>query len=242
MSALKRVLLAQELMDQPGQDPAELKAALEHIAQVNTLLGGVRGLIRAVERHRREAALEILDVGTGSGEIPRLLVRWARERGIPIRVRATDYHPEVLEIARRNCADYPEITVEPADALELPYPNRSFTHALMTLTLHHFGDAGQATALRELARVTREAAIVSELERCWANYLGARVLAATWWRRNRLTRHDGPLSVLRAFTPAELRAAAHAARVETVELRRAFFYRLTLVLAPAEKAAELKVS
>jgi hypothetical protein len=61
-------------------------------------------------------------------------------------------------------------------------------------------------------------------------------LAATWWRRNRLTRHDGPLSVLRAFTPAELRAAAEAAGLETLELRRAFFYRLTLVLAPAGKS------
>lgn len=233
MTRLKRVAHAEELLDQPAQDPAELEAALNHVAQVNALLGGVRGLIRALDRHRRENSLEVLDVGTGSAAMPRALVRWARRKRIPIRVRATDVNPEMLEIARRNCADYPEITLEPADALDLQYPDRSFTHALMTLTLHHFEEAQQTTVLRQLARVSREAAIVSELERSWPNYLGACVLAATWWRRNRLTRHDGPLSVLRAFTPAELLAAARAAGVETVELRRAFFYRLTLVLAPA---------
>ena len=232
MTALKRVPHAKELLDQPIQDRAELEAALDHVAQVNALLGGVRGLIRALERHHNQAELDVLDVGTGSGAIPRALVHWARQRRIPIRVRATDINPDVLEIARRNCADCPEISIGPADALKLPYPDRSFTHALMTLTLHHFEGPDQTTVLRELARVSRNAAIVSELERCWPNYVGARVLAATWWRRNRLTRHDGPLSVLRAFTSVELRAAAEAAGLETLELRRAFFYRLTLVLAP----------
>jgi 2-polyprenyl-3-methyl-5-hydroxy-6-metoxy-1,4-benzoquinol methylase len=236
MSALRRVTGTEELMDQPVRDPVELEGALSHVAQVNAILGGVSGLIRAVQRHRQSDALDLLDVGTGSGVMPRALVRWARQHHLPIRVRATDMNPETLEVARRNCSDYPEITVEPANALDLPYPDRSFTHALMTLTLHHFEGTDQTTVLRQLARVSREAAIVSDLERCWPNYLGARVLAATWWRRNRLTRHDGPLSVLRAFTPAELRAAAEAAGLETLELRRAFFYRLTLVLAPAGKS------
>lgn len=237
MTSLERVSHADELLDQPRHDPAELEAALDHVAQVNRLLGGERALFQALERHRGADALNVLDVGTGSGALPRALVRWARRRNLPIRVWATDIHPQVLEIARNQCASYGEITVEAADALDLPYPDRTFTHALMTLTLHHFEGKNQSDALRELARVSRQAVIISELERCWPNYLGARFLAATWWRDNRLTRHDGPLSVLRAFTPAELRAAATDAHLEPAELRRAFFYRLTLVLLPARRAA-----
>jgi SAM-dependent methyltransferase len=237
MTPLERVSHADELLDQPHHDPAELEISLGHVAQVNRLLGGERALFQTLERYRAADPLNVLDVGTGSGAIPRALVRWARRRSLPIRVRATDIHPQVLEIARKQCASYAEITVEPADALDLPYPDRTFTHTLMTLTFHHFEGQDQRGVLRELARVSRQAAIISELERCWPNYLGARFLAATWWRANRLTRHDGPLSVLRAFTPAELQAAAKAAHLEPAELRRAFFYRLTLVLLPARRAA-----
>ena len=45
-----------------------------------------------------------------------------------------------------------------------------------------------------MARVAR-VVLVSDLERCWPNYLGSRLLAETWWRNNRITRNDGPLSV-----------------------------------------------
>ncbi len=237
MSPLRRARLAEELLDQPVHDLAELEAALNHVAQVNRLLGGERALFRALEHHLGEKTLDVLDAGTGSGAIPRALVRWARRRSIPIRIRATDIHPQVLEIARRQCAAYPEITIESADGLHLPYDDGRFTHTLMTLTLHHFEGEDQNRALRELTRVSRQAALISELERCWPNYVGAQLLAATWWRRNRLTRHDGPLSVLRAFTRTELLEAARSAGLEPVELGRAFFYRLTLVLRPARRAA-----
>ncbi len=53
--------------------------------------------------------------------------------------------------------------------------------------------------LRELRRVARLTPLVCDLRR------SAVALAATWlWSRtsrNRLTRHDAPLSVRRAYTP-----------------------------------------
>ena len=58
-------------------------------------------------------------------------------------------------------------------------------------------------ALQEMVRVSRHLVVVSDLRRGLIPYLGARALAATFWR-NRLTRHDGPVSVQRAFTSSEL--------------------------------------
>jgi hypothetical protein len=99
---------------------------------------------------------------------------------------------------------------------------------LLSLTLHHFEHADQIRALREAARVARRSVIVNELERCRPNYWGARLLAATRWRRNRLTRHDGPLSVLRAFTPAELAGLAAEAGLGECTVDRRYFFRLVL--------------
>jgi len=224
---LARIAQAEELLDQPGHEPGELARSLEHVAQVNRFLGGNRSVLRAVRRAIPDGGT-VLDVGTGSADLPRALVRWSRRAGVPMRVAATDVHPQTLAIARAACASYKEITVEPADALALPYANGQFDVALLCLTLHHFSDAEQRTVLGELARVARKAIIVSELERGWMNYLGARLLAATWWRRNAITRHDGPLSVLRAFTATELARIASNAGFHAFTVRRHFFFRLIL--------------
>jgi hypothetical protein len=93
---------------------------------------------------------------------------------------------------------------------------------------HHIEHTDQIRALREAARVARCSVIVNELERCRPNYWGARLLAATRWRGNRLTRHDGPISVLRAFTPAELASLAAEAGLGRCAVKRRYFYRLVL--------------
>ena len=108
--------------------------------------------------------------------------------------------------------------------------------ALLSLTLHHFDGTDQVQVLREAARVAGRAVIVNELERCRTNLYGARLLAATRWRGNRLTRHDGPLSVLRAFTRTELAALAAAAGLRVARLERRFFYRLVLVIDARKQA------
>jgi len=227
---LPRRTHAAEYLDEPGHDPRELEESLGHVAAVNRWLGGTRAVLRHVlPLLSPDRATHILDVGTGAADIPRAIVHAARRRHLAVRIVAADVHPQILDIARRTSAAYPEITVERADALALPYPDDAFDIALLTLTLHHFEGEDQETALRELARVARRAIVVNELLRSRANYLGARLLAATVWRRNRLTRHDGPLSVLRAFTAPELLALARNAGLRDARVHRHFFQRLVLV-------------
>jgi 2-polyprenyl-3-methyl-5-hydroxy-6-metoxy-1,4-benzoquinol methylase len=233
---LPRVERADELLDAPVQDRAELEQSLRHVAQVNRWLGGNRSVLAALDGVLRDGDA-VLDVGTGSAALPRAIVLWSRRHNRHIQVHATDLHPQMLQVAREASRDFPEIVVEAADALDLKYADGRFAAALMTLTLHHFETNEQLRVLRELARVAQRAVIVSELERCWPNYLGARFLAATWWRRNRLTRHDGPLSVLRAFTPDELHGVAIKAGLNDVRTNRRYFYRLLLVGKPARSAA-----
>ncbi|HSL71854.1 MAG TPA: methyltransferase domain-containing protein, partial [Longimicrobiales bacterium] len=232
MSALPRVEQAVELLDQPAQDQATLLRSLEHVAQINRWLGGTRSLLRELAALLDARDCSVLDIGTGNGALPIALVQWARARKLPSQVRATDVHPQMLAFARAACAARPEIVVETADALRLPYPDGAFTVAILSLTLHHFDGEAQVRVLREAARVSRRAVIVSELERGWPNYLGARLLAATWWRSNPITRHDGPLSVLRAFTRTELLDLARAAGLRDIRGSRHFFYRLVLVGRP----------
>ena len=223
-----------ELMDEPGRPPAELEHALSDLRGVNRWLGGRRVVLqhlsRLVDRHPR-AVYRVLDIGTGSGDIPLSIARWARARGVRIEIVATDNHPTTLELARRHTAEAREITIEHADALALPYADGSFDLALCSTALHHFdAEADVVRVLREMDRVARIGLVVNDLARSRTALAGARLLAATVWRRHVLTRHDGPLSVRRAFTPAELRRFASIAGLAGARVHAHVPFRVALVV------------
>lgn len=230
MRPLPRATTAPELLDEPKHDTTELTESLEHVAAVNRWLGGVSAVLRhlapLVEPGTRP---RILDLGTASADLPRHVARWARRRQQELQIVATDLHPQMREIATRLSRAFPEITVGAADARELPYADKSFDIVLLSLTLHHFDEPEQLRILREAARVAATAVVVNELRRTRLNYAGAKLLSWTFWRGNRLTRHDGPLSVLRAFTPAELAMLARKAGLKA-RVYTHYFQRVVLLI------------
>lgn len=220
-------------MDRPDVDPAALTAALDHVAAVNRWLGGTRALLRhlgdALDDHQGTRSIRVLDVGTGSGDLPAALSGWARDRRVPVEITGLDLHDRTLRVAARRTADDPAIRVVRGDGLALPFATGTFDLALLSMTLHHMDGPALVAVLRELGRAARGGRVlVAELERCLPNYLGARLLAATLWRTNPVTRHDGPLSVLRAFTAGEMMELATAAGLDAPRVHRHPFFRLVL--------------
>lgn len=228
-------------MDRPDVDPHALTAALDHVAAVNRWLGGRRALLEhlpeALGRARDDLAahsdprpLRVLDVGTGSGDLPVAVSRWAHDQGLRLEITGIDLHDRTLGVAAERTAPYPAIRVARANGLELPFETGAFHVALLSMTLHHMEGSDLVDVLRELGRAARGGCVlVAELERCLPNYLGARLLASTIWRGNPVTRHDGPLSVLRAFTADELLDLATSAGLGEPRVHRHPFYRLVLL-------------
>ena len=222
-----------ERMDEPGQDPAELGRSLADLRAVNRWLGGYRVVLhhlgRLAARHPRPA-YRVLDVATGSADIPLQVAAWARARGVRMEIVATDLHATTLEFARRHAAGEADVRVEAADALDLPYPDGAFDFALCSTALHHFDARGQLLrVLGEMDRVARIGGIVNDLRRSRPALIGANLLAATFWRTHPVTRHDGPLSVRRAFTPAELDELARAAALPGAWVHAHVPFRVALV-------------
>lgn len=216
-----------ELLDRNSHDPVELDGSLTQIAQVNRWLGGVRSLRPYLRPFGGSSpTARVLDVGTGNGDTLRAVQSWGGEGSVPLKGVGVDIHPQIAAIAR---ARQPEsLGVVLGDALRLPFADDSFEVSLTVLTLHHFTDDDALRLLREMARVTRTLVLVSDLERCRLNYWGARALSATAWRTNRLTRNDGPLSVLRSFTVDELRSLGEEAGLASATVRRHHPFRLVL--------------
>ncbi len=192
--------------------------------------------------------MALLDVGTGNGATMRELGAWAGAHGARWHTTGVELSAAAATIAgaagreggrakaRPTRGDGgPDATDEGpmaeivrADALRLPFGDDAFDAVTCTLTLHHFDDRAAAAVLREMARVSRGLVVVSDLERASANYLGARLLALTLWRTDRITRNDGPLSVLRSFTIPELERLGREAGLSDVRVRRHAPWRLVL--------------
>ncbi len=202
------------------------------MAAVNRWLGGAR----VVMRHLRTLLPDgrparVLDIGTGCADIPMRIVRWAGSSG-RITVFALDRQLQVARVASSSCAAQRNLMLGVADGQRLPFRDGVMDVVLASMTLHHLADERAAAFVTEMARVARYGVVVNDLERHVINYWGARVLSHTWWRRNPYTRHDGPLSVLRSFTPRELLGIGREAGLQEVRIHRHFPYRLALVGKP----------
>ena len=219
---MRRLAGAAELLDGPLDDPDTLRGNLRDLAWINRRLGGTAASRRAIDRllDRRSGPHSLLDVGTGAADIPLALLSWSPHPERPLRVTAIDARTEVLEAARAvddrlapGAID--GLAIEVADGRTLPWDDRSFDVVHSSLLLHHLEPPDAIAFLVEAARVARHGVIVNDLVRARHHWLGARVLLGVT-TRNRYTRHDGPLSVRRAYTRVEMRALLAAAGLRPI--------------------------
>lgn len=219
---------APELMDRPEHSLAMLAGSLDDLRRINRWLGGVRLTLGGLNRLTRGLApgthLSILDVGTGGGDVPRAIRRWGRRRGFGVRLTLADFNPKMLMLAGRRLPGAARVA---ADARRLPFADGAFDVATCSLLVHHFEAADAVTVLQDLARVARRGLVVNDITRGWFGLVGAWAVTRTV-ARHPLTRYDGPLSVRRAYTRAELTALARLAGLREVEFASAFGYRVAL--------------
>lgn len=219
-----------ELMDLPGQDPDELAGCLDDLARANRLTGGVLlttwALGRLTSGLPAGSELSILDLATGGADFPRAMAAWARRRGLKPHVLATDASSEILDFASSR-GDGTGVEYAVADARALPHEDGSFDVATCSLFLHHLEPDEAVRVLTEMRRVSRQGVIVNDLVRSWVGYWGTHVFTRAS-SKNRLFRHDGPLSVRRAYTRDEMAILAARAGLGPVRFHGIPGYRVAM--------------
>lgn len=226
----KRIYV-EELLDAGEGTDEDVARNLSDLRRINRLLGGTRVVIEALSSYLSDGdakQVSLLDVGTGSADIPTAVAAWCDSQGIKPLIAALDISERNLRIARTRLGIAGEIKLIRADSLRLPFRDRSFDFVTASLFLHHFQDEDVVRLLASFSRVARRAVIINDLVRNLIPYYFARltgpVLATSF-----LTRNDGPVSVLRGFTAGEMKDLAGRAGLRQVEVKRVFPYRLSLV-------------
>jgi len=246
---------AKEMMDLPGQPQELLEEDLRNLRIINRFLGNYRNVVRGVNRLVESQNIDrfsLLDVGTGSGDIPARITDWAQQRGIKTSIVALEPEPVTAQVAAtltnppfipllqrgkacpeqsRREGDFRRcgISVVRGDGMAPPFHAASFDFVLASQLLHHFSEEQIVRLLRIWSPLARRAIIVSDLVRHPLAYYGIRLLTKLL-TRNAMTRTDAPLSVGRAFTLAEWRALLREADVGPFQVVSAFPFRVMALI------------
>ncbi len=217
----------------------DVRESLSDIGRINRWLGGQAALRRFLFPRMRQAGtkrrLRILDVGTGSAAVPLEIARWARRHEVPVKIIALDNNRRHLNIARESVSEYAEIQLLAADVTALPFPPASFDFVLSMLFLHHFSPAELLEILSALKAVCRGTLVLNDLVRDRVPYLFFR-MSAPVFARSHLTRHDGEVSIFRAYTPSEMRAILADAGLGSARVyTQGLYYRMTVIDGTGER-------
>ena len=222
--------LQPERIDTGDYTPEEYDRFLQEIRLVNRFAGDNRALKKTLLREIAQENLRefsVLDVGAGSGELLRAIARFARRTKRKTALYGLELNARSALSILEESEDFEEIEAVRGDALRLPFADAAFDYAICSLFTHHFADDSIVRILHEMSRVARRRIFIIDLHRHPMAYALYKVFCAGF-RISPLVREDGSLSILRSFTPGELKTLGENARLENLAVERCFPFRLVL--------------
>lgn len=196
-----------EWMDEPCANEV-LTGCLRNLERMNRLTMSYRPTLaflgRVADRHPWEE-MHVVDVGSGYGDMLRVIARWAERRGLRMRLTGIDLNPQTEAIAREatRAAGMRDDAIEwrTGDAMseaEVQGPDV----VLSSLVMHHLGHGEIVRFLRWMEGGARMGWFINDLER---QAMPARMFSAlaVLLRWHPFLHHDGPVSFRRAFRTAD---------------------------------------
>jgi hypothetical protein len=203
LSLFSARLIQPELLDHVPPEVA--RPNLADLIRINRHFGGHSVLRSMLQRTVQPGeAFTLLDVGAASGDSARLIQSWYPAA----RVISLDYNFTNLEAAPR-----PKVI---ANAFALPFPPASFDFVASSLFLHHFTNEQVIELLGAFYKTARRACLMIDLERHIIPYVFLPITKPIFgW--NKITIHDGKISVRAAFHLEELQRLSQSAGLAHTE-------------------------
>ncbi len=192
-----------ELMDEPSTYQ-ELRECLRDLGRVNRTTLAYRPTLdwlRQLNQVGSESRpLHIVDVGSGGGDMLRIVERWAARRGMSTRLTGIDRNPLATRAAQEFTDSTSSIRWITGDICALNHVSEPIDVVISSLFTHHLDDSEIVQFVAWMEMVARRGWFVNDLLRSRFSHFGFRMLArAAQWHH--FVQHDGPVSIRRAFQP-----------------------------------------
>ncbi|MEX3510887.1 methyltransferase [Kocuria sp. WRN011] len=228
----RRSINEAELMDDPSCDPVALNNTYALFGVINPLVASWRPVYRRWIRPALQAAAgegrtpTLLDVGSGGGDVARVLSRWATRDGIELSVTAIDPDPRAYSwaLAHDNGVGVDYRALSSAD---LVAEGERFDVVVSNHVLHHLSPGELTELLTDTSALTGSVAVHNDLRRSRTAWLLYWVGTLPLIRARTFARFDGLLSVRRSYRRNELIDAVPSGW----SVRQQRFFRLLAVFA-----------
>jgi len=237
----------EEQIDDPNASIEDLASSMEDVAQTNRFFGGTHSVISAVSRLLHNVppgrTVRVLDIATGTADIPIALARWSSWHGIRLQITGIDNQKSMLDLADRRIATgipytkvFPswserrerDIQLIQADAAALPFTDGSFDIATCALAFHHLGYDASVKLLKSMDRLTTRGFVVTDLRRDLPTLLAVKA-GIMLIGGHPFTRHDSLASVRRSFSKDEWADLAKDSGGANIHVGSHLYYRLTMI-------------
>jgi hypothetical protein len=212
-----------ELLDDDQGTQAEISSSLGDLRHINEWFGGMRttiDLLRQVAAENNGLPLSLLEVGAGTGDVPLTAKSILSKDG-------TELHVTLLDRMSSHLPSSGMASVS-GDALHLPFRDDAFDVVSSTLFAHHLEPDTIRLFAAESLRVCRRAVLINDLIRSRLHL--CLVYAGMPLFRSRITWHDAPASVRRAYTRDEMRALLEGLPARRITISRHYLYRMGVLL------------
>ena len=223
----------EELMDDLDSSGEVIDQTLRELETINKWLGGnhvtISGLDQLLGRYNHiPEKLVIADLGCGGGDMLMLIADWARKRRLPIELTGIDANPHIIQFAKRNTKDYPEITYRCLNIFSEEFKQLQYDIATSTLFTHHFDDQQLTSIFKTINHNARLGMVINDLHRHWFAYHSIKTLTATF-SKSEMVKNDAAVSVLRSFRKTELENILNQSGLSDYTLKWMWAFRWQLV-------------
>jgi 2-polyprenyl-3-methyl-5-hydroxy-6-metoxy-1,4-benzoquinol methylase len=222
---LSRRSTESEWLDDADTSPEELALVLHDLARFNGAMLGhwpvIDWLRRATKDARKEKALTLVDVGCGDGDLLRAIRRWARKRGLTIRLIGIDLNHETIRIAQMATGAADDIGYCAMDVFDFA-PSVPIDFVVSSLVTHHMSDDLIVKFLRWMEETARKGWLIYDLQRHPVPYYFIGLMGKLT-RLHPMVIHDGRISVARSLTRTEWLARIDEADITRGSVRLRWF-------------------
>jgi 2-polyprenyl-3-methyl-5-hydroxy-6-metoxy-1,4-benzoquinol methylase len=223
----------QEIMDNLHVSGVDLHRALRELESINYLLGGnyvtLNGLTQLLDKKQTTEDIHVADVGCGSGDMLKLMRKLLERRKISAMLTGIDANPNVITYAAAHTPAVCRIQYEVLDIFSDEFKKRRFDVVTGTLFFHHFTSQQLVAFFNTLKDQVSTGLIINDIHRHWFAYYAIKWLTKIF-SRSPMVRHDGPLSVLRAFNRNDIVEILERAGIRNYRIKWCWAFRWQVIV------------
>lgn len=218
-------------MDDPEIPAALLHKNLGELDLLNRYLGGHAISLAGIKQLMtdRNKVYHIADLGCGSGDVLKYIARWARKNQFQVKLTGVDNNPQAIKYLQANSKDYPEISGVAADYTYFIETATQVDIVHCALFCHHLEDKALEALFQHLKVHAHTGFVINDLQRNPLAYYSVWLLTRLF-NGSALSKHDGPVSVLRAFRRNEIELLLQKAGFLNFSIRWKWIFRYLVVV------------